>query len=191
MIAGVQGRSYVHFACHGSYDWDDPTTSGLDLTNGRLTLAELQRGVVDLSNARLVTLSACETGITDVVKGSAEEYVGIPAGFLVAGVRCVVSSLWAVPDLSTALLKERFYRNHLKGGMDVAAAFREAQVWMRNLQIGEVARYAERCYQQARHDEKGELFKLMRYYRAQARQNSAWCPFAHPYYWAAFTVNGM
>ena len=191
VVAGAQGRSYVHFSCHGSYDWDDPMASGLDLADGRLTLAELQQGVVDLSSARLVTLSACETGITDVVQGSPEEYVGVPAGFLLAGVPCVVSSLWEVPDLSTALLIERFYRNHLKSGMDFAAALREAQIWVRELRVGDVAAYAEQCYRQSQQKEQPEIFRLMRYYRHQVKQNPALRPFAHPYYWAAFTVNGM
>ena len=191
VIAEMHGRSYVHFSCHGSYDWNDPTASGLDLADGRLTLAELQGGVANLSSARLVTLSACETGMVDVLQGSAEEYVGIPAGFLLAGVPCVVSSLWAVFDLSTALLMERFYHNHLSGGMDFATALREAQVGVRNLTIGEVAQYAEQSYQQSQQKDKTELYRLIRYYRSQAKQNPTWHPFAHPYYWAAFTVNGM
>jgi CHAT domain-containing protein len=80
------------------------------------------------------------------LQGSAEEYVGIPAGFLLAGVLCVVSILWSVPDLSTTLLMERYYRNHLIGRMDFAASLREAQVWVRELDVGEVARYAEQWY---------------------------------------------
>jgi len=191
LLAAVQGRTYVHFACHGSYDWDDPLVSGLDLADGRLTLAELQNGVVDLTAARLVTLSACETGVSDVMKGSAEEYVGIPAGFFLAGVPCVVSSLWVVPDLSTALLMERLYHNHLQEKMDLAAALREAQIWVRELTIGEVAQYVEHWYQHAHGREKTELYRLMRYYRHQAEQNPLLHPFAHPYYWAAFTVNGI
>ena len=191
VLAGVQGRTYVHFSCHGSYHWNDPPASGLELADGRLTLADLQQGGIDLSAARLVTLSACETGISDVIQGSAEEYVGIPAGFLLAGVPCVVSSLWAVPDLSTALLMERFYRNHLRKGMAFAAALREAQVWVRKLGIGEVVKYAEQYYQQVRQKDKMELYKIMRYYQVQAKQNPGWHPFEHPYYWAAFTVNGM
>ncbi len=83
---GAQRLAYLHFSCHGSYDWTDPPASGLELADDRLTLADLQQGAVDLSAARLVTLSACETGISDVLQGSAEEYVGLPAGFLLAGV---------------------------------------------------------------------------------------------------------
>jgi CHAT domain-containing protein len=191
VIDGMQGRTYVHFSCHGSYRWNDPPASGLELTDGRLMLAELQQGVIDLSAARLVTLSACETGISDVLRGSAQEYVGIPAGFLLAGVPCVVSSLWAVPDLSTALLMERFYQNHLKSKMEFAAALREAQRWVRTLDIGAVAEYAEQCYQQLDRKDSTQLYYYMRSYRSLAKQNPDLRPFEHPYYWAAFTVNGM
>jgi CHAT domain-containing protein len=191
MLDGVKGRTYVHLSCHGSYNWDDPPASGLELADGRLTLAELQQGRIDLSAARLVTLSACETGISDVTEGRAEEFVGIPAGFLLAGVPCVVSSLWAVPDFSTALLMERFYQNHLLAGMSIVAALHEAQVWLREMNMGEVATSAERWYRQA--GQKGEkaLFGLLRYYRSQAERHPSIRPFAHPYFWAAFTVNGM
>jgi len=188
VLAAMQGCAYLHFACHGSYNWDDPATSGLELADGRLTLAELQAGSIDLSATRVVTLSACETGISDVMEGSAEEYVGIPAGFLLAGVPCLVSSLWEVPDLSTALLMERFYRNHLIGKKDFAAALREAQLWLRELKVEEVAQYAERWY---RRKQDAELFRLVRYYFHQAQQNPSVRPFAHPYYWAAFVVNGL
>jgi len=192
VLAGVQGRTYVHFSCHGSYQWDDPPASGLDLGDERLTLSDLQQGEVDLSAARLVTLSACETGITDILRGSAEEYVGIPAGFLLAGAPCVVSSLWSVSDLSTALLMERFYRNHLVDKMDFAAALQEAQVWVRELNIGEVAAYAAQCYRQStqKEEEKKELLRYTLHYRYLAERNPTLSPFAHPYYWAAFTVNG-
>jgi CHAT domain-containing protein len=192
VIAGVQGRTYVHFSCHGVYEMNDPAQSGLILTDGRLTLGELQRGEIDLSNIRLVTLSACETGIIHVFQHGAEEYVGLPAGFMMAGVPCVVSSLWAVPDLSTALLMERFYVNHLRNGMDYTAALCEAQKWVRELKIGEVAEYAARCYRQSkqREKEKKELLKFVLHYHYLTEQNPSLHPFAHPYYWAAFTVNG-
>jgi CHAT domain-containing protein len=50
----------------------------LALADGRLTLAELQEGVVDVTTARLLTLSVCETGLSDVLRGSAAEYVALP-----------------------------------------------------------------------------------------------------------------
>lgn len=193
VIEGMQGRTYVHFSCHGGYNWNDPPDSGLELTDGRLSLAELQQGGIDLSMARLVTLSACETGVSDVLRGSAQEYVGIPAGFMLAGVPCVVSSLWSVQDLSTALLMERFYRNHLVDSMNFAVALQEAQVWVRELRIGEVAAYAAQCYRQSaqKEEEKKELLRYTRHYQYLAEQDPTLRPFTNPHYWAAFTVNGM
>ena len=191
VIAEMNGRTYVHFSCLGGYNWNDPMMSGLELADGRLTLAELQRGTIDMSSVRLITLSSAESGIIDIRQGNAEEYVGLPAGFMLLGVPCVVSSLWAVTDLSTAVLMERFYRNHLNGGMSFAAALREAQVWVRELTAGEVAEYAEQCYRHSNQGNKIESFKYMRYYRNLASQNTTLRPFAHPYFWAAFTVNGL
>jgi CHAT domain-containing protein len=112
----------------------------------RLSLEDLQNDVVDIPSARLVTLSACETGITDIVKGSADEFVGLPAGFMLAGVPCVVSSLWSVPDISTAILMERFYSNHFAKEMDIPLALQDAQRWVRDLTSNQIADYIEECY---------------------------------------------
>jgi CHAT domain-containing protein/tetratricopeptide (TPR) repeat protein len=187
VIVGIQDSSYVHFSCHGRYNWNDPTKSGLSLADGQLTLYELQQKIVDLTRTRVVTLSACETGISDVIHGNAEEYVGIPAGFLLAGVSCVISSLWAVSDLSTALLMERFYHNHLFDGMDFSTALGKAQRWLRQASAHEMglAELWKYIYQKSGESDAAAL-RAMRYYRF----NPEIRPFAHPYYWAAFTVNG-
>jgi CHAT domain-containing protein len=96
----VPEKEYLHFSCHGNYNWNDPPQSGLSLFEGeKLSLEDLQNDVVDMSSARLVTLSACETGITDITKSSADEFVG-----LLAGVPCMVSSLWSVPDIFPVIL---------------------------------------------------------------------------------------
>ena len=201
VVAGVRGRTYVHFSCHGSYNWDVPAESGLALADGRLTLAELQQDEVDLSMTRLVTLSACETGITDVVKGSAEEYVGIPAGFLLAGVPCVLSSLWAVDDFSTSLLIEEFYKQHLVEGQNIVHALHRAQLWLRTLSCNEVMGQVRATYGKLKNriragDEispadqhlsirlEALQEQLLEDYRPEDH------PFAHPYYWAAFLVSG-
>lgn len=47
------------------------------------------------------------------------------------------------------------------------------------------------CYlQQSAQKDKSALFSLRSHYRYLAKQNPSLCPFEHPYYWAAFTVNG-
>lgn len=180
---------YVHFACHGSYHWADPMQSGLELANHQpLTLAQII-GQFDLNNTRLVTLSACETGLTDI-RQAPDEYLGLPTGFLQAGAPSVVSTLWAVNDLSTMLLMERFYQVHLREGRDFPAALRQAQIWLREVTAGELAqRFA---------DEEDALLSTTRmsiqtasdYFTRFTKLKPKERPFAHPYYWAPFTFSG-
>ena len=111
----------------------------------------------------------------------------------------MISSLWAVPDFSTALLIEKFYHNHLIEHMDIAAALHSAQLWLRNLSLGEVATHAEQWHTQFRQKNKSkeelsqedDVYELLiAHYHRRVEHNSPLHPFAHPYYWAAFTVNG-
>jgi CHAT domain-containing protein len=169
--------NYLHFSCHGSYNWQNPMHSGLSLADGRLTLAKII-AELDLSASRLVTLSACETGLTDI-RQSPDEFLGLPAGFLQAGAPAVISTLWPVSDESTMLLMERFYQNLLgvreaktQSPMLPALALREAQIWLRDVTAGELA---------LRTDQIGETCKELP--REQTRYSS-------PYHWAAFTFSG-
>jgi CHAT domain-containing protein len=77
--------AYLHLACHATYAWiGDPLDSALILASEqRLTLGQMLTSF-DLQHARLVTLSACETGVVDTERG-ADELIGLPAGFLQAG----------------------------------------------------------------------------------------------------------
>jgi len=114
----------IHLATHGIFDANDPLSSGLllakDASNdGTLMVSDLY----DLSlNADLVTLSACETGIGEINKG--DDVIGMNRGFLYAGARSILSSLWQVDDKATAILMLDFYEN-LKT-MNKAKALREA-----------------------------------------------------------------
>jgi CHAT domain-containing protein len=121
----------VHFATHGVIDTETPRLSGLVLSlvdehgapqEGFLGLADLY----GLSlHADLVVLSGCETALGREMRG--EGLVGLTRGFLQAGARRVLASLWRVQDRPTAELMVRFYRAHLEQGLSPAAALREAQ----------------------------------------------------------------
>ena len=193
VIQNVSSKAYIHFSCHGFYDWQDPMSSGLVLANGEsLTLAEII-SKFDLSFSRLVTLSACETGLTDIRKSS-DEYIGLPAGFLRAGAPAVVSTLWAVMDLSTMLLMERFFRNHLAEGLSLppVEALREAQIWLRDVTFGELSDLFE-LYKESAPDRPRMGYELAENkfteYTLESDRNA--CPFDNPYYWGAFTLSGV
>jgi len=125
VVEKVPGWTYLHFSCHGLYNWQDVMNSGLVLANHDiLTLSEIISGL-NLDTARLVTLSACETGMTDI-RQSPDEFIGLPTGFLQAGAAGVVSTLWAVSDAATSLLIKHFYQEHLNEGLPPDQALRSA-----------------------------------------------------------------
>jgi CHAT domain-containing protein len=92
--------------------------------DGILTAAEVAD--LDLSSARLVVLSACETGLGQIAGG--EGALGLQRAFQIAGAQAVVSSLWKVDDAATQLLMTQFYDNLWRKGMPTLAAFRQAQL---------------------------------------------------------------
>lgn len=140
LVTGGQLSQYrlLHFATHGLLNSQVPELSGLVFSlvdeNG-----QPQPGVLRLNDiynlrlaADLVVLSACRTGLGKEVKG--EGAIGLPRGFMYAGVPRIISSLWSVDDQATAELMTQFYREMLTGGKTAAAALRAAQValWKEN-----------------------------------------------------------
>jgi CHAT domain-containing protein/tetratricopeptide (TPR) repeat protein len=125
---------YVHFATHGYVDSERPDLSAIVLSlvdeHGKPQDGFLRAHEIYNLNlpAELVVLSACETGLGKEIKG--EGLVGLTRGFMYAGARRVVVSLWNVNDKATADLMARFYRGMLKENKTPAAALRAAQVEM-------------------------------------------------------------
>ncbi len=83
-----------------------------------------------LEGLELAVLSACETGLGELTEG--EAVVGLQRTLHLAGCRDVVASLWKVPDGSTAVLMEEFYRRlwDPRNPQPAAQALRQAQVWV-------------------------------------------------------------
>jgi CHAT domain-containing protein len=124
----------VHFATHGLLDSVNPELSGVvfSLFNQQGQAEDGFLRLHDIFNlnlpAELVVLSACQTGLGKETKG--EGLVGMTRGFMYAGARRVVVSLWSVNDASTSELMTRFYQPILKEGKNPIIALREAQLEM-------------------------------------------------------------
>ncbi|HET6668678.1 MAG TPA: CHAT domain-containing protein [Pyrinomonadaceae bacterium] len=125
---------YVHFATHGYLDSERPDLSAIVLSlvdqtgqpeDGFLRAHEIFNLTLP---AELVVLSACQTGLGKEIKG--EGLVGLTQGFMYAGARRVVVSLWNVNDKATADLMQRFYYGMLKEQQSPSAALRKAQAEM-------------------------------------------------------------
>jgi CHAT domain-containing protein/tetratricopeptide (TPR) repeat protein len=112
----------LHIACHGQFRADNPMFSSLHLADGWITVADILSQRLD---AGLVTLSACETGINRVHPG--DEILGLVRGFLAAGARSLVVSLWRIDDKATLGLMTNFYES-MQRGQDVPASLRIAQI---------------------------------------------------------------
>ena len=115
--SATTGYRFVHFATHGILDDENPLYAGLlfapprgqEMTVGGNLNDFLQ--VYEMFGLRLsaqvVVCSACQTGLGSIRDG--EGIVGMSRAFFFAGARCVVVSLWPVPDLPTARLMRYFY----------------------------------------------------------------------------------
>jgi CHAT domain-containing protein len=188
--AGVRGATYLHFACHARFRPSDPLESMLLLAGeNRLTLGELFRGELDVSAARLVVLSACQTANTEF-RQRPDESLGFPAALLVAGVPGVVSTLWPVDDRVAALFCSRFYEEHLHRGQAPAVAVCKAQHWLQNAGAEELGKSVEslRTTLDPDDDEVDEAMSVL--WRDLAARDPDHKPFSAAQFWAAFTYTG-
>ena len=91
----MKQADWVHFACHGIQDAENPTKSGLCLADRRrLKISD----IIASSRPRggLAFLSACQTAMGD--EGLSDEVIHIAAGMLFAGYGGVVGTMWSISD---------------------------------------------------------------------------------------------
>ncbi|UCE42022.1 MAG: CHAT domain-containing protein [Candidatus Aminicenantes bacterium] len=121
----------IHFATHSLIDDKKPARSSIVLSLGDDTEEDgfvQMREIYNLKlNADLVTLSACQTGLGQYIRGEGIE--GLNRAFFFAGSSSVLMSLWAVNDQATYQLMERFY-THLRSSKQIASSLRKAKLEM-------------------------------------------------------------
>lgn len=127
-LKSISDAGTVHFAGHYLPDPEVPAHSKLILarSGGDLQMSEIAGK--KFANLNLVVLSACETGIEDVLEG--EGLISASRAFLAAGVPVVVASQWKVDSDATEKLMVAFHRNRLQNGINSADALRLAQLEM-------------------------------------------------------------
>ncbi|AUT04192.1 hypothetical protein CLI64_03075 [Nostoc sp. CENA543] len=175
--------SSIFFFCHGYFNPNSPQDSGLQLADANLTLTEIIAHF-KLMNCRLVTLSACETGMIDS-RNTSDEYIGLPSGFLLAGSTNVVSSLWTVSATATALFMIKFYEE-LQQQTNIVLALNAAQRWLRNTTIKGFQYWLPKS--SLRLDCQIEIYKYLT--EIVKDKGESTLPFESPFYWAAFYHTG-
>ncbi len=201
----LQASHCIHFSCHGKFNNESPRDSALMLADpegnlgesANLTLAEVFEKL-DLRECRLVTFSACESGIIESDDNSiSDEYVGLPSGFLFAGSSSVVSTLWTVDPLATTLFMTKFYhdlkRISIRDQGSIAIVLNNTQTWLRTLNSKKLARIKDSQKFQQLLDQvfenKRDRKKFQDLLEAAVKREPY--PFANPYYWTAFITTGV
>jgi CHAT domain-containing protein len=208
------GRVNSVASCHHAQSrLDKPLESALLLANDRrVTLGDLLSPAWRFADLNDVFLSCCETGMT-IPKTLTDELLTIGTGFLCAGARSVISSLWSVDDIATALLSQIYHRYRFQGD-DRVVSLQKAQQEVRGLsgeqlktlseaefipaliaqqnQLEEHRKTALCQKQEAEENRYSELIDHL--VKSQIDLEKYWeesLPFDHPVYWASFTCQGL
>ncbi len=151
LIFSAEKYNVIHIATHGYFDFadkDDVIYSSCILLsgvknwlrtgemskifgNGIVTADEFSR--MDLRNAELVVLSSCFGGMNDVTESRG--FHGMVSALSAAGVKYVISSLWAVDDFSSAILMDRFYYEYMDNKLSPPKALQKAKNYIRQANI--------------------------------------------------------
>lgn len=127
----------LHLATHSEFDPINPMLSKMYFydgeDSGELTASEVYN--LDL-NAKLVVLSACNTGLGKIESG--DGVMSISRAFTYAGVSSTIMSLWKVSDKETSDLMVYFYKN-LNQSQSKNEALRNAKLeYLQNTQETEL-----------------------------------------------------
>lgn len=101
----LQECSWAHLACHGKQDLIEPTKSCLMLYEGSLELKTILQ--MPLSNAEVVFLAACQTAMGDSELVNESFHLG--GGFIAAGFRGAIGTMWSMNDNDGPLVAETVY----------------------------------------------------------------------------------
>ncbi|NER19067.1 CHAT domain-containing protein [Spongiivirga citrea] len=121
----------IHLAGHAYINDKTPELSNLVFSDSsednKLYISELYGF---RSNADLVVLSACNTGVGGYESGKG--IVSLSQAFMYSGIPATVSSLWSAPDLATKEIMVSFYKYLQKGLSKSAALQKSKQDYLRN-----------------------------------------------------------
>ena len=181
---------------HASCRFDNPLESKLELGDDNLTLSELLK--LRLPYLNDIFLSACESDL-GISKNMTDDVLTLSLGFISAGARSVVGSLWKVADISAALFS-LLYHQARKVGQDRTTALQHAQKQLRQMTGTDLSQtwkskidiFLNEQLQEATENgdaANADMIRELRdsYLLSLCKKTR---PFEHEYFWAAFTCQG-
>ena len=185
-------RAVVHISSHFKIQPGDLSRSFLVLGDGQaFSLLDMKKEAQSFPNGKLfskvelLTLSACDTGISEADADGREvdSFADLAQRF---GAASVLATLWSVNECSTAELMKLFYRNKIYGGMNKAEAVRQAQLAL----LDGTVKSSTACRAKKGNDNEADnatsaTTKIYKVYKENLAR-----PFAHPYYWSPFILYG-
>lgn len=163
----------IHISTHSYEENEDLGLSGLVFAGGeKLSVQKISQ--MDLSQTNLVVLSVC--GVKEAKGVYSEIGPGIRRAFINAGVRHIIINLWKTDDQAAELLMKCFYRLYIQEGMKPEEALMRARHFLRTSTAEELrnSMYFDKSADSVLNVMKADEI-----------------PYAHPYYWAGFIMNGI
>ncbi|MGP8253581.1 MAG: CHAT domain-containing tetratricopeptide repeat protein [Terracidiphilus sp.] len=177
-------HTVVHIASHFVFQPGDESQSYLllagkdqEASGYHLTVAGFRDDQqLSLEDTDLLTLSACETGMSGSA-GNGREVDGLGTTAQLKGAKAVISTLWEVNDASTGALMADFYKRWTEGAGKVSKveALRQAQLDLLQHRVA------------PKTGESGTGVSVVESVPGKLRGPTG---YAHPYYWAPFVLMG-
>jgi CHAT domain-containing protein len=184
-VVGAGAYPVVHISSHYSFDSAKPENSFLLAGDGNLTFTEIDSRKNLFRKVDLLTLSACDTGVS----GNGKEAEGFAYLAQSLGAKSVIASLWKVSDAGTPELMIRFYKLRAANPqMSKGEAFRQAQLEM--MGIDPKAKPAEPKPAKAGAERGAKILGGGTELNLPLYNPDGKPKYAHPHYWAPFVLIG-
>lgn len=166
-------RDVVHIASHFKASGGTDKDVGLLLGDGSfLSLQDLFASGQSFSGISLLTLSACETGVSlSNLSSQAKTFDGLAGLFAKRGVSQVLATLWKISDSSTADFMKVFYIYKESEGFSTAVALERAKALFSGKNNQEIQLLSAKY---------PDIFT--------PTFNARIAKYSHPFYWAGFVL---
>ncbi|MGB5595051.1 MAG: CHAT domain-containing protein, partial [Crocosphaera sp.] len=209
---------YVHFACHGAYNFQSPLDSALCLAGSKKTPQpsdrqreqETSRNTITLRDGEsydiekslrlqdifeTINLPQCYLVILSACETgltsfepNIDEYLGLGSGFLYAGSLHVINTLWRINDFVTAIFMIKFYQEIVDNNQPIPIALQNSQKWIREAKASKIMEWFEDMEKKEIIDKNTKYDMITVLQRDYYEQDP---PFQNPTYWAAFCSLGL